>query len=39
MWAKHERIPALRTPGGQFRFRANEVLSLLGSAEDDDVGE
>jgi excisionase family DNA binding protein len=36
MWAKHKRIPALRTPGGQLRFRAHKVLSLLGGTEDDD---
>jgi excisionase family DNA binding protein len=39
MWAKHRRIPALRTPGGQLRFRAHEILSLLRNAEHDDKSE
>jgi excisionase family DNA binding protein len=29
LWAKRGRIPALRTPGGQHRFRAEEIRSLL----------
>ena len=38
MWAKRRRIPVLRTPGGQLRFRAHEILSLLGRTEDDEGG-
>ena len=29
LWAKRGRIPALRTPGGQHRFRAEEIRGLL----------
>ena len=29
LWAKRGRIPALRTPGGQHRFRAEEIRRLL----------
>ncbi len=29
LWAKRGRIPALRTPGGQHRFRADEIRCLL----------
>jgi excisionase family DNA binding protein len=29
LWAKRGRIPALRTPGGQHRFRADEIRQLL----------
>ena len=29
LWAKRGRIPALRTPGGQHRFRADEIRDLL----------
>ena len=29
LWAKRGRIPALRTPGGQHRFRADESRGLL----------
>ena len=29
LWAKRGRIPALRTPGGQHRFRADEIRGLL----------
>ena len=29
LWAKRGRIPALRTPGGQHRFRADEIRRLL----------
>jgi excisionase family DNA binding protein len=29
LWAKRGRIPALRTPGGQHRFRAEEIRDLL----------
>jgi excisionase family DNA binding protein len=31
LWAKRGRLPALRTPGGQHRFRADEIRRLLGS--------
>lgn len=39
LWAKGGRIRALRTPGGQHRFRAEEILSLfvrLGRIDDDE---
>jgi excisionase family DNA binding protein len=29
LWAKRGRIPALRTPGGQHRFRADDIRGLL----------
>jgi excisionase family DNA binding protein len=29
LWAKRGRLPALRTPGGQHRFRAHEIRRLL----------
>jgi excisionase family DNA binding protein len=29
LWAKRGRLPALRTPGGQHRFRADEIQRLL----------
>jgi excisionase family DNA binding protein len=29
LWAKRGRLPALRTPGGQHRFRADEIRQLL----------
>jgi excisionase family DNA binding protein len=29
LWAKRGRIPALRTPGGQHRFRADEIRGPL----------
>ena len=38
LWAKRGRIPALRTPGGQHRFRGEEIRGLLeehGGADDD----
>jgi excisionase family DNA binding protein len=31
LWAKRGRLPALRTPGGQHRFRADEIDRLLKS--------
>jgi excisionase family DNA binding protein len=34
LWAKRGRIPALRTPGGQHRFRADEIRGLLKKHED-----
>jgi excisionase family DNA binding protein len=33
LWAKRGRIPALRTPGGQHRFRADEIRGLLAKHE------
>jgi len=33
LWAKRGRIPALRTPGGQHRFRAEEIRGLLDEHE------
>jgi excisionase family DNA binding protein len=32
LWAKRGRLPALRTPGGQHRFRAAEIERLLASS-------
>jgi excisionase family DNA binding protein len=32
LWAKRGRLPALRTPGGQHRFRADEIDRLLKSS-------
>jgi excisionase family DNA binding protein len=29
LWAKRGRLPALRTPGGQHRFRADEIRRLV----------
>jgi excisionase family DNA binding protein len=29
LWAKRGRLPALRTPGGQHRFRAEEIRRVL----------
>jgi excisionase family DNA binding protein len=29
LWAKRGRLNALRTPGGQHRFRADEIDTLL----------
>lgn len=31
LWAKRGRLRALRTPGGQHRFRAAEIEDLLNS--------
>ncbi|MDQ6854815.1 MAG: helix-turn-helix domain-containing protein [Actinomycetota bacterium] len=28
-WAKRGRLPSLRTPGGQHRFRADEIRRVL----------
>jgi excisionase family DNA binding protein len=39
LWAKRGRIPALRTPGGQHRFRADEIRSLLERNESNGDGE
>jgi excisionase family DNA binding protein len=40
LWAKRGRIPALRTPGGQHRFRADEIRGLLErNLETEDNGE
>ena len=36
LWAKRGRIPALRTPGGQHRFRAEEIRELLARVENGD---
>jgi excisionase family DNA binding protein len=36
LWAKRGRIPALRTPGGQHRFRAEEIRGLLEEHEGGD---
>jgi excisionase family DNA binding protein len=36
LWAKRGRIPALRTPGGQHRFRADEIRGLLEEHEGGD---
>jgi excisionase family DNA binding protein len=33
LWAKRGRLPALRTPGGQHRFRAMEIQRLLQQVE------
>ena len=33
LWAKRGRIPALRTPGGQHRFRSEEIRELLAQVE------
>jgi excisionase family DNA binding protein len=33
LWAKRGRVPALRTPGGQHRFRAEEIRGLLEERE------
>ena len=33
LWAKRGRISALRTPGGQHRFRAEEIRGLLDEHE------
>jgi excisionase family DNA binding protein len=32
LWAKRGRLRALRTPGGQHRFRAAEIEDLLNSS-------
>jgi excisionase family DNA binding protein len=32
LWAKRGRLRALRTPGGQHRFRAGEIEDLLNSS-------
>jgi excisionase family DNA binding protein len=32
LWTKRGRLPALRTPGGQHRFRADEIDRLLKSS-------
>ena len=32
LWAKRGRLPALRTPGGQHRFRADQIDRLLKSS-------
>jgi excisionase family DNA binding protein len=37
LWAKRGRIPALRTPGGQHRFRAEEIRGLLEEHEGGDA--
>jgi excisionase family DNA binding protein len=39
MWAKRGRVPVVRTPGGQLRFRVDEIVSLLGKTVNDDEGE
>ena len=33
LWAKRGRLPALRTPGGQHRFRSMEIQRLLHQVE------
>jgi excisionase family DNA binding protein len=33
LWAKRGRLPALRTPGGQHRFRSHEIKRLLQQVE------
>jgi excisionase family DNA binding protein len=33
LWAKRGRLPALRTPGGQHRFRSAEIQRLLQQVE------
>lgn len=33
LWAKRGRLPALRTPGGQHRFRLTEIQQLLRQVE------
>jgi excisionase family DNA binding protein len=38
LWAKRGRIPALRTPGGQHRFRAEEIRRLLDTGGGDTNG-
>ncbi len=39
LWAKRGRIPALRTPGGQHRFRADEIRRLLDTSTGTTNGE
>jgi excisionase family DNA binding protein len=39
LWAKRGRIPALRTPGGQHRFRADEIRGLLEEHEGGETAE
>ena len=39
LWAKRGRIPALRTPGGQHRFRAEEIRTLLERNENGEHGD
>jgi excisionase family DNA binding protein len=39
LWAKRGRLRALRTPGGQHRFRAEEVEKLLETNREMDRGE
>jgi excisionase family DNA binding protein len=34
LWAKRGRLPALRTPGGQHRFRFVEIERLLQQVEE-----
>jgi excisionase family DNA binding protein len=38
LWAKRGRLPALRTPGGQHRFRAEEIRRRLELVGDEDNG-
>lgn len=35
-WAKSGRIPGLKTPGGAWRFRRNEIEALLAGADWDE---
>jgi excisionase family DNA binding protein len=39
LWANRGRIPALRTPGGQHRFRADEIRGLLEEHQGGDAAE
>jgi excisionase family DNA binding protein len=39
LWAKRGRLPALRTPGGQHRFRADEIRRLLETSTGSTNGE
>jgi excisionase family DNA binding protein len=32
-WAKTGKLPAIRTPGGQWRFRAADVEAFLAAAQ------
>jgi excisionase family DNA binding protein len=35
LWAKRGQLPAVRTPGGQHRFRSRDIEQLLDRAENE----
>lgn len=36
-WARHGLLPSVRTPGGQFRFRADEIRRAAAAGSPDEL--